>query len=75
MSKSGRPFDLWPVSPISPISYNAPTLAALTHRGARPRKTTTKRTKATPSIVATTLVKAFKVTILFTSIYADLKLY
>jgi len=64
MSKSGRPFDLRPVSPISPIGYNAPTLAALTHRGARPRKVTTKRPKSTPLVAAATLAQAFKVTTL-----------
>jgi hypothetical protein len=75
MSKSGKPFDLWPVSPISPIGYHAPTLAALTHWGARPKKVTTKRPKATPSAAAATMVKAFKVTTLLTSIYADFKSY
>jgi hypothetical protein len=68
MSKSGKPFDLRPVSPISSIGYHAPTLAALTHQGARPKKTTTQRPKATPSTAAATLVKAFKVTTLLTSI-------
>ena len=56
MSKSGGPFDLRPVPLISPIGYNAPTLAALTHRRARFKKITTKRSKATPSVAATTLV-------------------
>jgi len=75
MSKSGRPFDLRPVSLISPIGYNAPTLAALTHRGARFKKMTTKRSTSTPSVAAATLAKAFKVTILFTLFHADFKLY
>jgi len=75
MSKSGKPFDLQPVSPIAPIGYHAPTLAALTHRGARPKKVTTKRPKGTPSAAAATLVKAFKVTTLLTTIYGDLKSY
>jgi hypothetical protein len=58
------------MSPISLIGHNAPSLAALMHRGIRSKKTTTKRPKATPSVVAATLVQAFKVTILITtSIY------
>ncbi|XP_066348124.1 uncharacterized protein [Miscanthus floridulus] len=64
MSKSGKPFDLWPVSPISPIGYNAPTLAALTHQKIRTKTITSKSklatSRATPSAAATTLVKAFK---------------
>ena len=64
MSESGRPFDLRSVSPISAIDYNAPTLAALTHRGACFKKITTKRPYATPSVAAATLVQAFKVTTL-----------
>jgi uncharacterized protein YdaL len=79
MSKSGKPFDLRPVSPISSIGYNAPTLAALTHQRTH-AKTITSRSKlatagATPLAAATTLIKAFKVTILFISTHADFKLY
>jgi hypothetical protein len=61
MRKSGRPFDLQPVSLISLIGYNAPTLAALTHQEAHFKKITTKRSKATPSVAAATLAQAFKV--------------
>jgi len=68
MSKSGPPFNLRPVSPISPIGHNAPTLAALTHLGARFKKMTTKRSKATPSVAAATLAQAFKVRTLITLI-------
>ena len=79
MSKSGKPFDLRPVSPISPIGYNAPTLAALTHQKIRTKTITSKSklatARATPSAAATTLVKAFKVTTLFISTYADHKLH
>ena len=79
MSKSGKPFNLRPVSPISPIGYNAPTLAALTHQKIRTKTITSKSklatARATPSAAATTLVKAFKVTTLFISTHADHKLY
>jgi len=68
MSKSGWPFDLQPVSPISPIGHNAPTLPTLTHQGARFKKMTTKRSKATPSVAAATLAQAFKVKTLITLI-------
>jgi hypothetical protein len=61
VSKSGRPFDLWPESPISLIDHNAPSLAALMHRGVRFKKMTTKRSKAAPSVAASTLAQAFKV--------------
>ena len=61
MSKSGCPFDLQPVSPVSFIGHDAPTLAALMHRGIRFKKMTTKRSKATPSVAAATLAQAFKV--------------
>ena len=75
MSRSGRPFDLRPVSPISSIGYNAPTLAALMHRGAHFKKMTTKRSKASPSVVAATLAQAFKVKTLNYSNHADLSSY
>ena len=79
MSKSGKPFVLQPVSPISPIGYNAPTLATLTHQKTRTKTITSKpklaTAKATPSAAATTLIKAFKVTTLFISTHADHKLY
>ena len=68
MSKNRWPFDPRPVSPISPTCYNTPTLGTMMHRGARPRKITTKRSKATPLVAAATLVQAFKVTILITLI-------
>ncbi|XP_066323291.1 uncharacterized protein [Miscanthus floridulus] len=64
VSKSGKPFNLRPVSPTSPIGYNAPTLAALTHQKIRTKTITSKSklatSRATPSAAATTLVKAFK---------------
>ena len=79
MSKSGKPFDLRPVSPISPIGYNAPTLVALTHQKIRTKAITSKSklatARATPLAAATTLIKAFKVTTLFISTHADHKLY
>ena len=79
MSKSGKPFDLRPVSPISSIGYNAPTLAALTHQKTRAKTITSKSklatAKGTPLAAATTLIKAFKVTTLFISTHADHKLY
>ena len=61
MSKSGQPFDLQPVSLISLIGHEAPTLAALMHRGIRFKKMTTKRSKATLSVAAATLAQALKV--------------
>ena len=61
MSKSGRPFDLRPESPISLISHNAPSLAALMHRGVHFKKMTTKRSKAAPSVAVATLARALKV--------------
>jgi len=79
MSKSGKPFDLRPISPISLIGYHAPTLAALTHQGAGAKKVFTKQKLAkagvTPSAAAATLVEAFKVTTLFIPIHADFKPY
>ncbi|XP_066378772.1 uncharacterized protein [Miscanthus floridulus] len=64
VSKNGKPFNLQPVSLISPIGYNAPTLTALTHQKIRTKTITFKSklatARATPSAVATTLVKAFK---------------
>jgi hypothetical protein len=79
MSKSGKPFNLRPVSPISPIGYNAPTLAALTHQRTRAKTITSKPklaiARATPLAAPTTLIKAFKVTTLFISTQADHKLY
>ena len=61
MSKGGRPFDLRPISSVSLIGHNAPSLATLMHRGVRFKKMTSKRSKATPSVAATTLTQAFKV--------------
>jgi hypothetical protein len=69
----------WPVSPISPIGYNAPTLAALIHQRTRAKTITSKSklatAKATLLAAATTLIKAFKVITQFISTHADLKLY
>jgi len=75
MSKSGKPFNLRPISPISPIGYHASTLAVLTHQGACPKKATTERLKVTPSATAATLVDVFMVTTLLTLIHADSKAY
>jgi hypothetical protein len=61
VSKGGRPFDLRPISSVSLIGHNAPSLATLMHRGVRFKKMTSKRSKATPSVAATTLTQAFKV--------------
>jgi TolB-like protein/DNA-binding SARP family transcriptional activator len=61
VSRSGRPIDLLPSGPISLIGHNAPSLAALMHRNIRFKKTTTKRLKVSPSVVAATLAQAFKV--------------
>jgi len=49
------------LGPISLIGNNAPTLAALMHRGVRLKKITTKQTKTSPSLAATALAQAFKV--------------
>jgi hypothetical protein len=75
MSRSGKPFNLRLDSPISPIGYNAPTLAALTFQRTRP-KTITSRSKlatarATPLAAATSLIKAFKVITSFIFTHAD----
>jgi hypothetical protein len=79
MSKSGKPFDLRPVSPISPIGYNAPILADLTHQRTRAKTIISKSklatARATPLAAATSLIKAFKVITLFISTHADHKLY
>ena len=61
VSRSGKPIDLFPSGPISSIGNNAPTLAAIMHRGVRLKKVTTKRTKTSPSVAASTLAQAFKV--------------
>jgi hypothetical protein len=79
MSKSGKPFNLRPISPISWISYNAPTLATLTFQRTH-AKIITSRSKlatarATPLAAATSLIKAFKVITSFIFIHADTKLY
>jgi len=47
--------------PISLIGNNAPSLAALMHRGVRFKKITTKRAKTSPSVIAAALAQAFKV--------------
>jgi len=61
VSRSSKPIELLPSGPISLIGNNAPTLAALMHRGVRLKKFTTKRTKTSPSVAATPLAQAFKV--------------
>jgi len=43
------------------IGKNAPSLAALMHRGVRFKKITTKRAKTSPSVAAAALAQAFKV--------------
>jgi len=65
VSRSGRPIDLHLVSPVSLIGHNAPSLAALMHRGIRFKKMTTKRSKTAPSVAAATLTEAFKVNFQF----------
>ena len=60
VSRSGRPIDLLPSSPVSLIGHNAPSLAVLMHRNIRFKKTT-KRSKTFPSVAAATLAQAFKV--------------
>jgi hypothetical protein len=57
------------------MGYNAPTLAVLTHQGARSKKVTTKHSKVTPSATVATLVEAFKVTTRFILMHADVKSY
>jgi hypothetical protein len=61
VSRSGKPIDLFASGPISSIGHNAPTLAAIVHRGIRLKKVTTKRTQTSPSVAASTLAQAFKV--------------
>ena len=61
ISRSGKPIDLFPSGPISSIGNNAPTLAAIMHRGVRLEKVTTKRTKTSPSVAASALAQAFNV--------------
>jgi len=43
------------------IGHHAPSLAALAHRNVRFKKTTTKKSKVSPSVAAATLEQAFKV--------------
>jgi len=61
VSRSGKSIDLFPSGPISSIGNNAPTLAAIMHRGVRLKKVTTKRIKTSPSVAASALGQAFKV--------------
>jgi len=61
VSRSSKPIDLFPSGPISSIGNNAPTLAAIMHRSVRLKKVTTKRTKTSPLVAASTLAQAFKV--------------
>jgi hypothetical protein len=75
MSKSGKPFNLRPVSPVSLIGYNAPTLAALIFQRTH-AKTITSRSKlatarATTLAAATSLIKALKVITSFIFTHAD----
>jgi len=60
VSKSGKPINLLQSGPISLIGHHAPSVAALA-RNVRFKKTTTKRSKTSPSVVAATLAQAFKV--------------
>jgi len=64
ISRSGKPIDLLQSGPISLIGHHAPSLAALMHRNVRFKKTTTKRSKVSPSVAAATLAQAFKVKLL-----------
>jgi len=61
VSRSGKPIELLPSGPISLIGNNAPSLAALMHRGVRFKKITTKRAKTSPSVAAADLAQVFKV--------------
>ena len=61
VSRSGKLIDLFPSGPISSIGNNAPTLAAIMHRGVRLKKVTTKRAKTSPSVAASALAQDFKV--------------
>jgi len=61
VSRSGKSIDLFQSGPISSIGNNAPTLAAIMHRGVRLKKVTTRRTQISPSVAASTLAQAFKV--------------
>jgi len=61
VSRSGKLIDLFPSRPISSIGNNAPTLAAIMHRGVRLKKVTTRRTQISPSVAASALAQAFKV--------------
>ena len=63
VSRSGKPIDLFASGPISSIGHNAPTLAAIVHRGIRLKKVTTRITQTPPSVAASTLAQAFKVTV------------
>jgi hypothetical protein len=76
ISKSGKPFNLLPASPVSVIGYNAPTLEALTFQRAR-TKTITSRprlgtSRVSPKAAASSLIKAFKVITLLTLFSADI---
>jgi len=61
VSRSGKTIELLPSGPISLIGNNAPSLAALMHRGVRFKKITTRRSKTSPSVAATALAQAFKI--------------
>ena len=62
VSRSGKPIDLFASGPVSSIGHKAPTLAAIVHRGIRLKKVTTRRTQTSPSVAASALAQAFKVT-------------
>ena len=62
VSRSGKPIDLFASGPVSSIGHKAPTLAAIVHRGIHLKKVTTRRTQTLPSVAASALAQAFKVT-------------
>ena len=71
VSRSGKPIELLPSGPISLIGNNATTLAAIMHRGVRLKKVTTRRTRTSPSVAASTLSQAFKVKVLNSFIHTN----
>ena len=70
ISRSGKPIDLLQSGPIYLIGHHTPSLAALTHRNVRFKKTTTKRSKVSPSVAVATQAQAFKVKLLIIIFYA-----
>ena len=69
VSRSGRLIDLLPSGLVSLIGHNAPSLAVLMHQNIRFKKTTTKRSKVSPSVAAATLAQSFKVNSQFSLSY------